>query len=82
MSATEECGIRIPEDLSLIGFDNISYGALPRIELTTVEQPMKLLASEAVDILLEKVENELVGYTHRILMPTLIERSSCRAPGR
>ncbi len=37
-----------------------------------------MLASVAVDSLLEKVENELAGYSHRILTPTLIERSSCR----
>lgn len=78
MGAAEECGIHIPDDLSLIGFDNISYGGLPRIELTTVEQPMKMLASVAVDSLLEKVQNDLAGYTHRILTPTLIERASCR----
>ncbi len=79
MQAAEEAGIRIPGDISLLGFDNISYSGLPRIELSTIEQPMKMLASVAVDSLLEKVENELSGYSHRILTPTLIERSSCRA---
>lgn len=80
IGAAEECGIRIPDDLSLVGFDNISYCSLPRIELTTIEQPMKMLASVAVDSLLEKVQNNLAGYTHRILTPTLIERSSCKPP--
>jgi len=79
IQAAEETGIRIPGDISLLGFDNISYSGLPRIELTTIEQPMKMLASVAVDSLLEKVENGLAGYSHRILTPTLIERSSCRA---
>ena len=46
--------------------------------MTTIEQPMKMLASVAVHTLLEKVQNELAGYTHRILTPTLIERASCR----
>ena len=77
MQAAEECGIRIPEDLSLLGFDNIRDSGLPRINLTTVEQPKKLLASMAVDSLLDKIQNELSGYTHRILTPALIERSSC-----
>ena len=79
MEAAEECGVRIPEDISLLGFDNIRDSSLPRIHLTTIEQPMKMLASVAVDSLLEKVQNELAGYTHRILTPTLIERSSCLA---
>lgn len=78
MQAAEENGIRIPEDISLLGFDNIRDSGLPRINLTTIEQPKKLLASVAVDSLLDKIQNELSGYTHRILTPTLIERSSCR----
>ena len=52
---------------------------LPRIELTTIEQPKKLLASMAVDSLLDKIENELAGYTHRVLTPSLVERTTCRA---
>ncbi len=79
LQAAEEKGIRIPEDLSLLGFDNIRDSGLPRIGLTTVEQPKKLLASMAVDSLLDQIENELSGYTHRILTPTLVERSTCRA---
>ena len=79
MGAAEENGIRIPEDVSLLGFDNIRYSSLPRINLTTIEQPMKMLASVAVDSLLDKIQSELAGYSHRILTPTLIERSSCRA---
>ncbi len=77
MQAAEEMGIRIPEDISLLGFDNIRDSGLPRINLTTIEQPKKMLASVAVDGLLDKIQNELEGYTHRILMPTLVERASC-----
>jgi LacI family transcriptional regulator len=77
MKAAEEAQIRIPEDLSLLGFDNIRDAGLPRIELTTVEQPMKVMASVAVDCLLDKITNEQSGYTHRILYPSIIERSSC-----
>lgn len=77
MQAAEENGIRIPEDISLLGFDNIRDSSLPRINLTTIEQPKKMMASVTVDSLLDKIQNELSGYTHRILTPTLIERSSC-----
>ena len=78
MSAAREFHISIPDDISLLGFDNIRYSSLPRINLTTIEQPMKMLASVAVDSLLDKIQSELAGYSHRILSPTLIERSSCR----
>ena len=39
------------------------------------------MASIAVDVLLEKIEDAAAGYSHRILMPQLVERSSCRAIG-
>ena len=77
MQAAEDIGLRIPKDLSLLGFDNIRDSGLPRIELTTVEQPKKMLASVAVDTLIDKLQNEQTGYSHRILSPALIERSSC-----
>ena len=78
MQAAEELGIDIPGDISLLGFDNIRDSGLPRIDLTTLEQPKKLLASVAVDILLDKITNELSGYSHRIISPALVERASCR----
>ena len=78
LEAAEEVGIRIPDDISLMGFDNIRDSSLPRINLTTIEQPKKLLASVAVDCLLDKITNDQSGYSHRILYPSLVERSSCR----
>ena len=38
LEAAEEAGVRVPEDVSLVGYDNIEYAALPRIHLTTVSQ--------------------------------------------
>ncbi len=81
LQAAEEKGIRIPEDLSLLGFDDIRDSGLPRIGLTTIEQPKRLLASMAVDSLMDKIENELAGYTHRVLTPGLVERSTCAKVG-
>ena len=79
LKAADEAHIDIPGQLSLIGFDNISSTALPRIELTTVEQPKREMAVQAVDMLRDKIENGTQGYVHQILMPTLIKRSTCRA---
>ena len=77
MQAAEEVNIRIPGDLSLLGFDNIRDGSLPRIGLSTIEQPKKMLASVAVETLLDKIQNDRDGYSHRILSPALVERTSC-----
>lgn len=77
LKAADEAGIRVPEDLSLMGFDNIPDAGLPRIDLTTVEQPKREMAVAAVDMLLEKMDTAVSGYTHRILTPRLIVRNSC-----
>jgi len=53
------------------------YTELPRINLTTIEQPKKSMVSMAVDVLLEKINDPNMGYSHRILTPTLVERGTC-----
>jgi LacI family transcriptional regulator len=78
MKAADEAGMAIPQDLSLIGFDNISYSVLSRINLTTIEQPFTALASSAVDTLIRTMEDPACSYSHIILAPTLIKRGTCR----
>ena len=78
LKAADEMHIDIPSRLSLIGFDNITATGMPRIELTTIEQPKREMAVQAVDMLRDKIENGTQGYVHQILLPTLIKRSTCR----
>lgn len=78
LKAADEMHIEIPRQLSLIGFDNIPSTALPRIELTTIEQPKREMAVQAVDMLRDKIENGTQGYVHQILMPSLVKRGSCQ----
>jgi LacI family transcriptional regulator len=78
MKAADESNIAIPERLSLIGFDNIAYSMLPRINLTTVEQPFYTMASAAVDMLIKQIEEPADGYSHMVLAPTLVKRGTCR----
>ena len=82
MQAAFEAGIRIPKDISLMGFDNISFSALPQIDLTTIHQPTQQMAIAAVDMLLERIKNPEAEHTKLILPPSLIERKSCRALGK
>lgn len=77
MRAADEMGVRIPEDISLIGFDNIHLGALSRISLTTVAQPIARMAASAVDMLLEDVNYGSRGDSYRVLAPNIVERTSC-----
>lgn len=78
MQAADEFGISIPDDLSLLGFDNIIYSSLPKITLSTIDQRKSLLAEAAVDILTQIIESdERDEFTHRMILPALIRRSSC-----
>ncbi|WP_298035064.1 LacI family DNA-binding transcriptional regulator [uncultured Dysosmobacter sp.] len=81
LKAADELRIDIPGRLSLIGFDNIPSTDLPRIELTTIDQPKRDMAIQAVDMLRDKIENGTQGYVHQILMPTLVKRGTCREIG-
>jgi LacI family transcriptional regulator len=81
MQAADELGIAIPEDISVIGFDNIPYSGLPKIMLTTIEQPYELMAKAAVEMLIDKINQPNLGYSHKILTPKLIIRNSCRELG-
>ena len=76
MEAAEERGVRIPEDVSLVGYDNIAFTALPRIHLTTVSQHKFQQSRIAVERLLEKI-NGSDELTADLLEPELIIRSTC-----
>lgn len=79
MQAADEFGISIPEQLSLLGFDNISYSALPNIRLTTLDQLKKQQAEATMDLLLDLIRHPDRGeFTRRLISPVLLERSSCR----
>lgn len=75
----EEKGIKIPEDFSLIGFDDIVYSSLPRIMLTTVAQGKKELTEGAVQMLLKLIkEPSNRKFSEKVIVPKLVIRDSCR----
>lgn len=55
-AATRQRGIRIPDDLQIVGFDDIRAASWPAYNLTTVAQPMDLLLERAVDLILERIQ--------------------------
>ncbi len=80
MAAANELGIRIPEDLSLIGFGDIMLSSIMRPKLTTVKQFPEDIGRKAADILLESIKRRDEPYVPQsILMPEeLICRDSVR----
>jgi len=79
MRALLEAGLRIPDDVSLIGFDNVELSAITHPPLTTIEQPTYSLGKAAVEIVLRLREDKTAPPEHRTFGVRLIERESCRA---
>lgn len=80
MEAAEELGFSIPEDLSLIGYDNISYAALPRVQLTTVAQPAYEMGQIAAEYLLSACMKGKREKLKRVLPPRLVVRKTTASP--
>ncbi len=76
-------GLKVPEDCSVIGFDDVMLAGLSVPSLTTVRQPMEALGSAAVGIVLEAINSAIeereFEVVHRKLPPELVVRESTRS---
>ena len=52
-----ELGLKIPDDASVVGYDDVPAASWPSYSLTTVQQPVNIMVRETVEILIEKIEN-------------------------
>jgi LacI family transcriptional regulator len=84
LRTARELGLRVPDDLALVGFDNIPESALTEPPLTTVDQSIQAQGREAVRILIGLInETSRPSEPVHVLLPTqLIVRRSCARPGR
>ena len=76
MKAAKSQGLRIPEDLSLIGFDDIDFAAYTDPPLTTVQVPARKIGELAVEIILESVSSPSPSLRRYCLETNLIIRAS------
>jgi len=73
-----DSGLKIPEDMALIGFDDIALTALKGVELTTITQKKYEMGSLAVKILIDKIKNKTSSTVNQIVLePELVIRNSC-----
>ncbi len=79
MTGLKANGIRVPEDVSVIGFDDISLAQLVTPPLTTIHQDMNLKGRLAVDFMLQLLAGKTLQDTEVTLSTRLVERESVRA---
>lgn len=77
IDSAKDMGIRIPDDVSLVGFDDIFYSAILETRLTTVRQPIYDM-SKAISTLLMKMVQDIHHHEEIRLPATLIQRSSVK----
>jgi LacI family transcriptional regulator len=77
--AANEAGLSIPEDLSVVGFDNIPEAAQSEPGLTTIHQPMQEMGKLAVQMLLKLIEGKPLEANIVRTSTCLVIRDSCRA---
>jgi LacI family transcriptional regulator, galactose operon repressor len=82
MRALAKAGIRVPEDCSVTGFDDVAISALSAPSLTTVRQPLEIMGSTAVSIVMDAIkaghENRDFAAVSQKLHPELVIRDSTR----
>ncbi len=78
INAANELGIQIPEQLSIIGYDDIHIAKFMSPSLTTIHQPKYRLGQAAVETLLRKLDDKSDEAQVVQLEPTLVERNSVK----
>ena len=81
--ALSRAGIRVPEQCSVIGFDDVATSALYTPSLTTVRQPMETMGASAVSVVLDGInavlEKREINPSHRKVAPELVVRESTKS---
>ncbi len=72
----KEKGIKVPEDISIVGYDNMFYSSLISPALTTVNQPIKEVGAKAFDIIFDQIKNSSNQIETVVFQPELIVRES------
>jgi LacI family transcriptional regulator len=77
MTAILESGLRIPEDIAIIGCGNLHYDSALRVPLSSVDQRSQMIGESAAKILLSGIESKVRPQARRVILdPSLVVRSS------
>jgi LacI family transcriptional regulator len=79
LSALRAAGLRVPEDISVAGFDGIASGTWSTPPLTTMEQDLPALATAALELLIARLSDPDLPPEARLIAPQLVVRASTAA---
>jgi DNA-binding LacI/PurR family transcriptional regulator len=80
LSRLARAGVRVPQDMTVIGFDNLPVADTAMVSLTTVRQPVKAIAARSLDALVRRIAKPTVTAEHVMISPELIVRRSSAPP--
>jgi DNA-binding LacI/PurR family transcriptional regulator len=80
LAACQENGLRIPDDISIIGYDGIAIGALRTLSLSTIAQPLTDMGALAAERLFDRMDGKKVKGRSIVLEPELLARTTTAAP--
>lgn len=80
VAAALSLGIRVPEDLAVVGFDDTRVARMTQPPLTTVHVPMSEMGARAIDMLCDRIADPERPIRRELLSPRLVQRRSCGAP--
>lgn len=72
-------GLLVPEDIGIVGFDDVYFASFPQTQLTTIAQPRKVMGELAAQMLIDRIENPEKDLVRNYVLPAeLVIRSSSR----
>jgi DNA-binding LacI/PurR family transcriptional regulator len=80
LNAVIEAGLNVPEDVSLMGYDNTALAALRHISLTTIHQPRNQIGEMAMRAVVRRIERPGLAARRHVLAPKLVVRSTTARP--
>lgn len=75
ITQAQELGLRVPQDISIVGFDDIDLASVVRPRLTTVHVPHRRMGKKAAELLIEMIKNRSIANSHEIAVE-IVDRES------
>jgi LacI family transcriptional regulator len=77
--AIREAGLNVPNDIAMVGFDDLPISTASDVQLSTIRQPVIQFGIRAVELLIDLIENGIQPPRHIIMDTQLVIRDSCGA---